>query len=60
MGKGEGGSVQQAEHRTDSEGNNMQVYDVYTLLIKNEGRSCQDDCYLEEIGHYAFQYGTIL
>ena len=29
--------------------NNMQVYDEYALLMKNEGRSCQDACYLEEM-----------
>ncbi len=29
--------------------NDMQVYDEYALLVKNEGRSCQDECYLEEM-----------
>lgn len=29
--------------------NNMQVYDEYALLLKNKGRSCQDECYIEEM-----------
>ena len=29
--------------------NDMQVYDEYALLVKNEGRSFQDECYLEEM-----------
>lgn len=29
--------------------NGMTFYDEHTLLIKNEGRSCQDEFYLESI-----------
>lgn len=29
--------------------NNMKNYDEHLLLIKNEGRSCQDDYHIEEI-----------
>lgn len=26
--------------------NNMKEYDEFKLLVKNEGRSCQDECYI--------------
>lgn len=29
--------------------NGMQVYDEHQLLVLNEGRSCQDECYIEGI-----------
>ena len=29
--------------------NGMQAYDEHALLLKNEGRSCQDEFYLEQI-----------
>lgn len=29
--------------------NKMESYDEYQLLLKNEGRSCQDECYIEEM-----------
>lgn len=29
--------------------NDMEYYDEFPLLLKNQGRSCQDECYLEEI-----------
>lgn len=29
--------------------NGMKRYDEYELLIKNQGRSCQDECYLEQL-----------
>lgn len=29
--------------------NEMSSYDEHTILIKNEGRSCQDEFYIEEI-----------
>lgn len=29
--------------------NGMHFYDEHQLLIKNEGRSCQDECYIEGI-----------
>lgn len=28
--------------------NNMGFYDEFLLLISNQGRSCQDECYLVE------------
>jgi len=28
--------------------NNMTEYDEFKLLVKNEGRSCQDECYIVE------------
>lgn len=31
------------------EANEMTAYDEHTLLLKNEGRSCQDEFYIEEI-----------
>ncbi len=27
----------------------MEYYDEFPLLLKNQGRSCQDECYLEEV-----------
>lgn len=27
----------------------MKEYDEYALLVKNQGRCCQDECYIEEI-----------
>lgn len=29
--------------------NHMKMYDEHLLLVKNQGRSCQDECYIEEI-----------
>lgn len=29
--------------------NNMAEYDEFKLLVKNEGRSCQDECYIVEM-----------
>lgn len=29
--------------------NNMKAYDEHLLLVKNEGRSCQDDYHIEEM-----------
>ena len=29
--------------------NGMQFFDEFPLLIKNNGRSCQDECYLVEV-----------
>lgn len=29
--------------------NGMKEYDEHALLVKNQGRSCQDECYIEEI-----------
>ena len=29
--------------------NQMKEYDEFQFLIKNEGRSCQDECYIEKI-----------
>ena len=29
--------------------NGMDRYDEFLLLMKNHGRSCQDECYLEEV-----------
>lgn len=29
--------------------NNMKEYDTFPLLIKNEGRCCQDECYIVRI-----------
>lgn len=29
--------------------NGMDRYDEFPLLVKNHGRSCQDECYLEEV-----------
>lgn len=29
--------------------NHMTEYDEFQLLVKNEGRSCQDECYIHEI-----------
>ena len=29
--------------------NHMEAYDEYLFLIKNQGRSCQDECYIEEL-----------
>ena len=29
--------------------NQMTEYDEFKLLVKNEGRSCQDECYIEKI-----------
>lgn len=29
--------------------NNMTEYDEFKLLVKNEGRSCQDECYIVEL-----------
>ncbi len=32
--------------------NDMEYYDEFPLLLKNQGRSCQDECYLVEVtGH---------
>lgn len=30
--------------------NGMEYYDEFPLLLQNQGRSCQDECYIEEIG----------
>lgn len=30
--------------------NGMRSYDEHKLLLKNEGRSCQDEYYIEQIG----------
>lgn len=30
--------------------NNMKFYSEFPLLLKNQGRSCQDECYIEQIG----------
>ena len=29
--------------------NNMKRYNEHELLVKNQGRCCQDECYIEEI-----------
>lgn len=29
--------------------NNMSEYDEFKLLVKNQGRSCQDECYIVEV-----------
>ena len=29
--------------------NNMTEYDEFKLLVKNQGRSCQDECYIVEV-----------
>lgn len=29
--------------------NNMTEYDEFKLLVKNQGRSCQDECYIVEM-----------
>lgn len=29
--------------------NHMTEYDEFKFLVKNEGRSCQDECYIEEV-----------
>lgn len=29
--------------------NGMKRYDEYQILLKNQGRCCQDECYLEEL-----------
>ena len=30
--------------------NGMKFYSEFPLLVKNQGRSCQDECYIEQIG----------
>lgn len=34
----------------DLRANGMERYDEYAMLIKNQGRSCQDEFYLEQMG----------
>ncbi|NDO51121.1 hypothetical protein FMM75_17480 [Lachnospiraceae bacterium MD335] len=29
--------------------NQMTEYDAFQFLVKNEGRSCQDECYIEKV-----------
>lgn len=29
--------------------NNMSEYDEFKLLVKNQGQSCQDECYIVEV-----------
>ena len=30
--------------------NGMKFYSEFPLLLKNQGRSCQDECYIEQMG----------
>lgn len=29
--------------------NNMECYDEFLFLLNNQGKSCQDECYIEEV-----------
>ncbi len=31
--------------------NGMEFYSEFPLLVKNQGRCCQDECYIEEVSH---------
>ena len=49
MGETEGDTTGTAEYWANSQKNGMESYDEFPLLYMNQGRSCQDECYLVEV-----------
>ena len=47
VGAEQNNSNQQTKYRRDSSG--MRSYDEHKLLLKNQGRCCQDEYYIEQI-----------